>query len=170
MLYDMVFREAIYPHAHSRMDPDIRVIKKWIGARLFPTSELGPKDPSKMISSYFVAFVCFIYCFLWKPLTGSPLLLLLQNSFHTTPCLSISWLWPQHLFPAFFLPGRFYFEPFLLFYFLIIPGRFYFERSTSCGGSGELYKQRAIQVGPSPSPSQYRRRDNADENQYVFKI
>ena len=153
MLYDMVFREAIYPHAHSRMDPDIRVIKKWIGARLFPTSELGPKDPSKMISSYFVAFVCFIYCFLWKPLTGSPLLLLLQNSFHTTPCLSISWLWPQHLFPAFFLPGR-----------------FYFERSTSCGGIGELDKQRAIQVGPSPSPSQYRRMDNADENQYVFKI
>ena len=35
MLYDMVFREEIYPHAHSRMDPDIRVIKKWIGARLF---------------------------------------------------------------------------------------------------------------------------------------
>ena len=128
------------------------------------------KDTSKMISSYSVAFVCFIYCFLWQPLTGSPLLLLLQNSFHTTPCLNISWLWPQHLFPAFFLPGRFYFEPFLLFYFLIIPGRFYFERSTSCGGIGELYKQRAIQVGPSPSPSQYRRRDNADENQYVFKI
>ena len=81
MLYDMVFREAIYPHAHSRMDPDIRVIKKWIGARLFPTSELGPKDPSKMISSYFVAFVCFIYCFRWQSLTGSPLLLLLQNFF-----------------------------------------------------------------------------------------
>ena len=32
MLYDMVFREAIYPHAHYRMDS---VIKRWIGAGLF---------------------------------------------------------------------------------------------------------------------------------------